>query len=342
MRSLLALAILLDASLAQLASNSCPCEACDNARSGIVYGASLPRTNRTVWLRKDITAQDCASDGVRIVCTLEGKGNSSVVTLDKKGHTLWTQPSGYFEGLFEKDAGTPVLATNPLGGGGVWVMGGDRIAGITESTGGIAWSAQVSDEVGGIASPAKFSPMLTNNNYLVVRLGDGFLAAYDAAQGNCWAAVGLGSTSPDSTFYQATGTVAILENRAYVPTEYSTAGAQRDHRLYAADVREEPVDRIKEAWHLPLHRMTGEIMAAKSTVQPVVMVFGYPQASSALSLIAVQDSGTNGTILWSQLIASSGLGCIADPRGGVWIWNSTHAASSLVLIDAATGAVTHQ
>ena len=93
---------------------------------------------------------------------------------------------------------------------------------------------------------------------------------------------------------------------------------------------ERAIGRIDVVSYVDIHSIAGQhgVVALEQASRALVLAYGQLAAASETHLIAIRDDGLNATVGWTTPLAASAMGVVADPRGGVWVYNQS--AESLV------------
>jgi len=89
--------------------------------------------------------------------------------------------------------------------------------------------------------------------------------------------------------------------------------------------------------YVDIHSIAGQygVVALEQASGALVLAYGQLAAASETHLIAIRDDGMNATVAWTTPLAASAMGVVADPRGGVWVYNQS--AESLVHLSERDG-----
>ncbi len=169
------------------------------------------------------------------------------------------------------------------------------------------------------AGGSPISPILLNNDVVVLVTVDGPISAYDAETGELLAELVL---AEGNSFYETINTPAASGNRLYVSTQLDADPVYG--RLYALDFvpaqeGRAPEDTLQVAWYFDFGGPSG---ASPLLVGDTIYFDGDrpdPLSDFAPHIYAVQDTGGAGQLLWTTPAGGEIQASFArDPRGGFW------------------------
>lgn len=186
-----------------------------------------------------------------------------------------------------------------------------------------------------------FSPVITDDNTLVIATDKGPVYAYNISDGSLIGWKFLGEDEiihpiyrllniDDPGFFSTINTPCVKCNRVYISTQYkSPIGIPtllHHARLYALDIDSDNPnveERLTEAWHF---EFGGPSQASPTLINETIYFDGYRQKPSLfrdIHLFAVTDIGKYWKEEWRQAYPLQTYASFAkDPRGGFWYIDS--------------------
>jgi len=282
----------------------------------------------------------CSTNGNVIVCAM--RAADGLLCLSTEGAALWN--SSDVSGLSPHFRGGPPVVDDL---GQTAASDGDSLV-YHKGDGTLLWSQTISDKGAG----ARFSPTATSTKLYPLTLGNGHYAAYQPAQGMCWASLALGASRDDPDIFDAPVTPAAARGeRTFVLTGPHGGGAGRLQKLYAVDATLSEGNRLQVKWTQPLCGLAQAPAApvalpARGSVgdSTQVLFFGAEcggegaeaaaGGAGAMQLISMLDAGGEAAPqrMWAAgtagMAEGSPMGLVWDGGDAVWAYDGGAGSSS--------------
>ena len=340
----------------------CPLYQCDPAGTNRITSTTQIATTksskqRLLWSRNDVTFQSlskfgCVSNSINIICAPERSNstdpinnNSIISSLDSEGNILYQLNVGPSIG---EPIDSPSIALLDPESSFFWNDAAHILLG--NAKGDVLWTNTFADNVKGDFYPATITTGSPTAPFevLVVAMLNGFLFSYNT-EGIPVAGVNLAdnTTTPFATYVPVAAPITV-GYRVFIVARSKSLTTPSLGRLYAYDVRDVAVDRMKLAWYVEFDRYhdnnektfnqfgslmepgtvignTDMICIGKKKTEDKIAIFLMKNVTLATSSNDVKVVAITGTH-WTKKTASTDVVVVADQKGtGAWVISQTEA-----------------